>query len=141
MAKKTKKTICLQGKSNSGKSYTIIKLWETILAKYKNNSDDDYVQLFVDADNYDFVGVITSVAGHKIGINSRGDDSRWIERWNRKLAENNCNIIFCVCRQNENCENAVNALSQKGIRCTLFQKKLLKVKKLRMKLIKCRQKR
>lgn len=127
--KKTKKLICLEGSPNTGKSATINKLWEDILVKYKNGSDNDYVHLFVDTGNYDFVGVITSVAGHKIGINSRGDDSGWIERWNRKLAENKCDIIFCACRKNEKCENAVKMFNQKGYKVTFITKEKAESKK------------
>ena len=33
---KKKKIICLQGSPNTGKSYTIIKLWKYILENYKD---------------------------------------------------------------------------------------------------------
>ena len=118
----TKKIICLQGSPNTGKSYTIITLWKLILEKYKNDKDDDYVQFFADADNYDFVGIITSVNGHKIGINSRGDDPRWIERWNKKLADNNCDIIFCACHSYGKTEEAVIDLAKNGYEVEFIKK-------------------
>ena len=122
MTKKTKKIICLQGSPNTGKSYTIITLWKLILEKYKNDKDDDYVQFFADTDNYDFVGIITSVNGHKIGINSRGDDSKWIERWNKKLADNNCDIIFCACHSYGKTEEAVIDLAKNGYEVKFIKK-------------------
>lgn len=122
MTKKTKKIICLQGSPNTGKSYTIITLWKLILEKYKNDKDDDYVQFFADADNYDFVGIITSVNGHKIGINSRGDDPRWIERWNKKLADNNCDIIFCACHSYGKTEETVIDLAKNGYEVEFIKK-------------------
>ncbi|MBQ9281451.1 MAG: hypothetical protein IJ207_04545 [Treponema sp.] len=122
MTKKTKKIICLQGSPNTGKSYTIITLWKLILEKYKNDKDDDYVQFFADTDNYDFVGIITSVNGHKIGINSRGDDPRWIERWNKKLADNNCDIIFCACHSYGKTEEAVIDFAKNGYEVEFIKK-------------------
>ncbi|MBR1721108.1 MAG: zeta toxin family protein [Treponema sp.] len=122
MTKKTKKIICLQGSPNTGKSYTIITLWKLILEKYKNDKDDDYVQFYADTDNYDFVGIITSVNGHKIGINSRGDDPRWIERWNKKLADNNCDIIFCACHSYGKTEEAVIDFAKNGYEVEFIKK-------------------
>lgn len=118
----TKKIICLQGSPNTGKSYTIITLWKLILEKYKNDKDDDYVQFFADANNYDFVGIITSVNGHKIGINSRGDDPRWIERWNKKLVDNNCDIIFCACHSYGKTEEAVIDFAKNGYEVEFIKK-------------------
>ena len=134
MTKKTKKIICLQGSPNTGKSYTIITLWKLILEKYKNDKDDDYVQFFADADNYDFVGIITSVNGHKIGINSRGDDPRWIERWNKKLADNNCDIIFCACHSYGKTVATVNSFEKSGYEIEFIQKRSVDEKQLQVKI-------
>ncbi len=130
----TKKIICLQGSPNTGKSYTIITLWKLILEKYKNDKDDDYVQFFADTDNYDFVGIITSVNGHKIGINSRGDDPRWIERWNKKLADNNCDIIFCACHSYGKTVATVNSFEKSGYEIEFIQKRPVDEKKLQIKI-------
>ena len=130
----TKKIICLQGSPNTGKSYTIITLWKLILEKYKNDKDDDYVQFFVDADSYDFVGIITSVNGHKIGINSRGDDPRWIERWNKKLVDNNCDIIFCACHTYGKTVATVNSFEKSGYEIEFIQKRSVDEKQLQIKI-------
>lgn len=130
---KTKKIICLQGNPNTGKSYTIIKLWEMILRNYKDDKEDDYVQLFVDSDDYDFVGIITSVNGHKIGINSRGDEAGWIERWNKKLVENNCDIIFCTCHSRGKTVDAVKLFSKNGYKIVFIPKKAIDEEKLQVK--------
>ena len=134
MTKKTKKIICLQGSPNTGKSYTIITLWKLIPEKYKNDKDDDYVQFFADADNYDFVGIITSVNGHKIGINSRGDDPRWIERWNKKLVDNNCDIIFCACHSYGKTVATVNSFEKSGYEIEFIQKRQVDEKQLQIKI-------
>ncbi|MCR5766182.1 MAG: hypothetical protein K6G09_09440 [Treponema sp.] len=124
-----KKIFCLQGEQKRGKTSTLIKLWEIILAKYKNGLSDDYVQLFVDAYNYDFVGVITDVEGHKIGINSRGDDFNWIERWNKKLADNNCDIIFCACHQRGKTIDAIKAFEKIGYKVVFIPKEIIEGEK------------
>lgn len=130
----TKKIICLQGSPNTGKSYTIITLWKLILEKYKNDKDNDYVQFFADTDNYDFVGIITSVNGHKIGINSRGDDPRWIERWNKKLVDNNCDIIFCACHSYGKTVATVNSFEKSGYELEVIQKRSVDEKQLQIKI-------
>lgn len=130
----TKKLICLQGSPNTGKSYTIITLWKLILEKYKNDKDNDYVQFFADTDNYDFVGIITSVNGHKIGINSRGDDPRWIERWNKKLVDNNCDIIFCACHSYGKTVATVNSFEKSGYELEFIQKRSVDEKQLQIKI-------
>ena len=126
---KKKKIICLQGSPNTGKSYTIIKLWKYILENYKDDKEDDYVQFFADSDNYDFVGIITSVNGHKIGVNSRGDDFGWIERWNKKLADNNCDIIFCACHSSGKTIDAVLSFEKYGYKSEFIRKKTVEEKK------------
>ena len=96
MANKTKKIICLKGKCDSGKSSTMKRLFKTLLQTYKNNSKED-VEYLWDISGFDFVITIKDVNGKKIGINSRGDDWKFIKRWLESLAENKCDIIFCTC--------------------------------------------
>lgn len=96
MANKTKKIICLQGKCNSGKTSTMRRLSRTVLQTYKNNSTDD-VEYLLDLSDCDFVRIIENVNGKKVGINSRGDDWKFIKRLLEILADNKCDIIFCTC--------------------------------------------
>ena len=96
MANKTKKIICLQGKCDSGKTSTMKRLAKTLLQTYKGNSKED-VEYLWDISGSDFVMTIKDVNGNKVGINSRGDDWKFIKHWLEILAENKCDIIFCTC--------------------------------------------
>lgn len=80
MPAKAKKTICLQGKHDSGKTQTLKKICKRILEKYKDNKKIECKILFEDKYKYDYVKIINNVKGHKIGINTRGDEWHWLER-------------------------------------------------------------
>lgn len=117
-----KKIYVLQGTQKKGKSATMIYLWHAIAEKY-NKTEDDAINLFTDSENYDFVYAIKAVAGHTVGINARGDDWEWIERYLAKLAEENCDIIFCTCHSYGKTEETVNVFAKKhGYEVEFIQK-------------------
>lgn len=97
MSNKTKKIICLQGRYDSGKTSTMKRLVKTLLQTYKDNCKDGLEYLFDDIYGEDFVRIIKNVNGKKVGINSRGDEWKFIKRWLEILAKNKCDIIFCAC--------------------------------------------
>lgn len=114
MLDKIKKIICLQGKHDSGKTKTLKKVCKIILEKYKTNKMSDCKTLFEDCYKYDFVKVINNVKGKKIGINTKGDEWHWLERWNKELAEQGCDIIICACRSRGKTVEQVKKMKRKG---------------------------
>ena len=109
----TKKIICLKGKHDSGKTHSMIRLEKEIVKIYQNGDRKKNEILFEDIYEIDFVEILNDINGNKIGINSRGDDRKFIERWLEILAENKCNIIFCTCRSYGKTEEAVIKFAKK----------------------------
>ena len=122
MSNKTKRIICLQGKFDSGKTHTMKRLVKSLLQTYKNNSIDD-VEYLLDISDSDFVRTIENVNGKKVGINSRGDDWKFIKRWIEILYENKCNIIFCTCHSYGRTEEVIQEFGKAKKYEVIFVKK------------------
>lgn len=122
MSNKTKRIICLQGKFESGKTSTMIRLSKFLLRTYKNNSTDD-VEYLLDISDSDFVRTIENVNGKKVGINSRGDDWKFIKRWIEILYENKCDIIFCTCHSYGRTEEVIQEFGKAKKYEVIFVKK------------------
>ena len=95
--------VCLRGKAKQGKSESIITLMKLLLKKPKTKlecyepqlSGEEFLKQYTDG--WDICGAIY-YNGKKIGINSAGDVPRDVRRQLKKLAEKNCDIIFCASR-------------------------------------------
>lgn len=123
MSTNSKKIICLQGKYDSGKTSTMKRLVKTLLQTYKDNCKDGLEYLFDDFYGVDFVRIIENVNGKKVGINSRGDEWKFIKRWLEILAKNKCDIIFCTCHSYGKTEEVIQDFGKSKKYEVIFVKK------------------
>ena len=123
MSNKLKKIICLQGRYDSGKTSTMKRLVKTLVQTYTINVKEDIENLFDDIYDIDFVRIIKNVNGKKVGINSRGDEWKFIKRWLEILYENKCDIIFCTCHSYGKTEEVIQDFGKSKKYEVIFVKK------------------
>ena len=96
----------LQGAGNSGKSSTLIELYNLIKVKYPTA----VVQTLHNATT-DIKVIINPVNGLRIGIESRGDPNSRLSQSLTDFRNANCDIIFCACRTSGMTVQWVKAMS------------------------------
>lgn len=96
----------LQGSSSSGKSSTLIQLFNLIVAKYPGGT----VQA-LHGGTKDVKVIVYPVNGKKIGIESQGDPNSRLQQSLTDFRNANCDIVFCACRTSGMTVNWINAMS------------------------------
>ena len=96
----------LQGKGNSGKSDTIIKIFAELVRKYPSASVQQ-----LSSGTRDIKAILTNIKGHKVGIESQGDPGSRLKQSLQDFASANCTIIICATRTSGMTVSWVNSLS------------------------------
>ncbi len=96
----------LQGPSNSGKSTTLVSLYNAVCSKYPAAT----VQR-VHNGTADLAVIISGVNGLVVGIESQGDPGSRLQSTLSTFAAANCDVIFCACRTRGMTVGWVSALS------------------------------
>lgn len=86
-----KQLITLVGKPNVGKSKTINKVYELLLAKYHDAKKDEHKTRVE-------IRAIITINKKRIGIASKGDRRQDVESALNHFAECKCQIILCAAR-------------------------------------------
>ena len=96
----------LQGRGNSGKSDTIIRIFNELIRKYPSA-----VVQQLSSGTRDIKAILTNVKGHKVGIESQGDPGSRLQQSLRDFASANCTIIICATRTSGMTVSWVNSLA------------------------------
>lgn len=96
----------LQGRGNSGKSDTIIRVFGELTRKYPSA----VVQQLASG-TLDIKVILTNVKGHKIGIESQGDPNSRLQQSLKDFAGASCTIIICASRTSGMTVSWVNSLA------------------------------
>jgi len=100
-----KRAIALKGRTDSGKTYTISKVYELLKAKYPPIEEEDF-KIAVD------IRVILIIKGFKIGIESQGDPDSRLENSLNLFIKKECDVIVCATRTRGQTVEAVEKLSK-----------------------------
>jgi hypothetical protein len=96
----------LQGTGNSGKSTTLVSLYNAVCSKYPAATVQQ-----VHIGTADIAVIISGVNGLVIGIESQGDPGSRLQNTLSTFAAAKCDVIFCACRTRGMTVGWVNALS------------------------------
>ena len=96
----------LQGRGNSGKSDTIIKVFNELVRKYPSASVQQ-----LSSGTHDIKAILTNLKGYKVGIESQGDPGSRLQQSLQDFANANCTIIICATRTSGMTVSWVNSLS------------------------------
>ncbi len=111
-----RKAVALMGITNVGKSWTVKKVYELLLSKYKDATTDEDPKpiLPVRGD----IRVVLTINGVKIGIESQGDPKgRLVKKPDDSISlfvDVGCEVIICATRKCGQTVDAVNVLGQKN---------------------------
>lgn len=83
----------LQGRSNCGKSDTLIRLFNEIKAKYPSAT----IQA-INGSKKEITVILRGVNGLVVGIESQGDPNSRLQNSLSAFAAASCDVIFCACR-------------------------------------------
>jgi hypothetical protein len=100
-----KRAIALRGRADSGKTYTISKVYELLKAKYPAFKEEDF-KITVD------IRVILIINGFRIGIESQGDPDSRLENSLNLFIKKKCDVIVCATRTRGQTVEAVEKLSK-----------------------------
>jgi len=103
-----KKIIALKGKSNTGKTTSIKRIYEWI----KNN----YAIKIITPNTWsgDDIKTIIKVDGFVIGICSAGDEGSTVKSYMDEFDKNRCDLILCACRTKGQTFQAIQSYRSKG---------------------------
>ena len=99
-----KRVIVLRGTENTGKTQTIKKVYELMLAKYQVTRVHEKIYKRE-------ITCVLLVNNKKIGIESQGDPNSRLRRNLEYFVDINCEIIICATRTYGQTVDAVNTLS------------------------------
>jgi hypothetical protein len=114
-----KSAIALKGRADSGKTYTISKVYELLKAKYPDFEEEDF-KISID------IRVILVINGFRIGIESQGDPGGRLENSLNLFLKKNCDVIVCSTRTKGKTVKAVNKLSKNGYKVKWFEQNYVK---------------
>jgi hypothetical protein len=114
-----KRAIALKGRANSGKTYTISKVYELLKAKYPAFKEEDF-KITVD------IRVILIINGFRIGIESQGDPDSRLEKSLNLFIKKECDVIVCATRTRGQTVEAVEKLSKFGYDFKWFEQNYVK---------------
>lgn len=99
--------IALQGRASSGKTSTLLQVFNDLQVKYPSSK----VQIL--AGRTDVKALMRGVNGKTIGIETQGDPNSRLQESLSDFLAAKCDIIFCACRTSGMTVDWVNALSAK----------------------------
>jgi len=114
-----KRAIALKGHADSGKTYTISKVYELLKAKYPVFKEEDF-KIRVD------IRVILIINGFRIGIENQGDPGSRLENSLNLFIKKNCDVIVCSTRTRGQTVEAVEKLSKSGYELKWFEQNYVK---------------
>jgi RNase H-fold protein (predicted Holliday junction resolvase) len=100
-----KRAIALKGRADSGKTFTISKVYELLKAKYPPIEEEDFK---IASD----IRVILIIKGFKIGIESQGDPDSRLKNSLNLFIKKECDVIVCATRTRGQTVEAVEKLSK-----------------------------
>jgi hypothetical protein len=113
------RAIVLKGRAKSGKTHTIVKVYELLKSKYK----DAEIQILSNIIEMDKT-VILKIKGKKIGIESQGDPpGKRLKASLDLFIEKKCTVIVCDTRTWGKTVNIVNNLENSGFTIKWFKQK------------------
>ena len=102
----------LQGAGGTGKSCTLRMLYTILLTKYEESTPHDFVEY---KEFNDFRVIIDNIKGLKIGIVTEGDPDSELSTDLTFCQSVGCDIIFCVCHQNDTVKNSTTVAAVKNL--------------------------
>lgn len=98
--------IALQGPSSSGKTSTLIQVFQNLKASYPTAKIEA-----LHSGTVDIKIIMRGVNGKIVGIESQGDPNSRLQQSLKDFIFARCDIIFCACRTRGMTAGWVNALS------------------------------
>jgi hypothetical protein len=98
----------LQGASNSGKSDTVIRVFNALVQKYPSA-----VVQQLHGQTRDVKVILRGINRLTVGIESQGDPNSRLQGSLADFSSANCDVIFCACRTSGMTVNWVNSHSPK----------------------------
>lgn len=86
-------TFALQGAGNSGRSATLLKLYNDLKSRYPSTTVK-----FIHNNSTDIAVVMTEINGNVVGIETRGEPGKRLKNSLNAFVAAKCDIIFCPCR-------------------------------------------
>jgi hypothetical protein len=114
-----KSIIALKGRANSGKTYTILKVYELLKAKYSDFVEEDFT-ITID------IRVLLIINGFRIGIESQGDPGGRLEKSLSLFIKKKCDVIICSARTRGQTVEAVKKLSKLDYKINWFEQNYVK---------------
>jgi hypothetical protein len=114
-----KSAIALKGHADSGKTYTILKVYELLKAKYPDYKEEEF-KITID------IRVILVINGFRIGIESQGDPGGRLVNSLNLFLKKKCDVIVCSTRTRGQTVEAVKKLSKHDYNIKWFEQNYVK---------------